>query len=494
MNFRTLLRHTLIYASGIWAGKIIGFIMIPIYTRVLRPSDYGVLELISRTTDIIALVLGMGMASAMLRFHAEAKSDQERRRVVNTAVVCAGAVGVIAAVGFSAFAVPLSKVCLGSVRYALCFRLALIAMGCELCAAVPMVLVRIHERSALFAGVNFGRLAIALCLNIYLVVVLRLGVMGIMISNLIGIAAVLAVLGIVTWRDWSPRLDSRLLKVMLAYSLPLVPCSFAMFVLNFGDRYFVRHYCGLGVLGVYSLGYKICMMMPAMVMDPLGLAWSVVMFTVAARSDAARVYARFFNGFMFCVAFVSLGLSAISHDLVSVMADRTYHDAYKIVPAVMLGMAAWAASNVFETGVLLEKKTYFRTIGHLTSAIVVTAAYMTLIPLFGAMGAAWATVCGFVTMAATTYFFARRLYPIPYDIRRLAVLIGVAAAIYGASQLVPGAGTASTVLIRTMLVLAYPVVLYLVGYFEPENVATAKDFGVSILDRVNKQCRKSASL
>ena len=58
VSFRKLARHILIYGSGVWAGKAIGFIMIPVYTRALNTADYGVLELASRTTDIAALVLG----------------------------------------------------------------------------------------------------------------------------------------------------------------------------------------------------------------------------------------------------------------------------------------------------------------------------------------------------------------------------------------------------------------------------------------------------
>lgn len=483
MNFRALLKHTLIYGSGVWAGKVIGFIMIPVYTRALRPADYGVLELISRTTDVIALVLGMGLASALLRFHAGAKSEKERGRVISTSVFFAGAVGLLAAVGLASAAGPISTVVLGSAQYRPCLVLALIAMGLELCAAVPMVLLRIHERSGLFTAVSLARLVTALSLNIYLVVVLRMGVWGVMVSNLVGISLVMSILVLATRKAWRPALDMRILRAMLAYSLPLVPCSFAMFVLNFGDRYVLRACCGLGVLGVYSLGYKICMVMPALVMEPLGLAWSAVVFTVADCADAGRVYARYFNGFMFCVVFACLWLSALARDIVSVMAAPSYIDAYKIVPVVSLGLAAWAASSVFETGILIEKKTCYRTVGHLTSAVVVTVAYFILIPRYGAMGAAWATVLGFSAMAASTYVFAQRLHPIPYGMRRAALLLGVGGGVYGLTQIVPGQGHALTALARALLVSAYPGLLYVVGYFDGENVAAAKGVAIEALHR-----------
>lgn len=492
MNFRGLLKHTFIYASGVWAGKLIGFLMIPIYTRWLRPTDYGVLEMVSRTTDIVALIVGMGMASALLRFHAEGKSDKERQRVVSTAVSFSAGLGLLCAGVLLAFAEPVSRLLLGSVRYAPCLRLAFVAMGLELCVASPMVLLRMHERSALFTAISLGRLLTALSLNIYLLVVLRMGVIGVFISNLIGISLVLLVLLVASWRSWSARMDVRILKAMLAYSLPLVPCSFAMFVLNFGDRYFLRGYSGLGVLGVYSLGYKICMVMPALVMEPLGFAWSPVVFTLADRPDVGRIYERFFNGFMFCVVFAGLWLSAVARDVIQIMADSSYYEAHRVVPVVMLGLTLWAASTAFETGIMLEKKTYFRTMGHALAAAIVTVSYLVLIPRGGAMGAAWATVCGFGAMAAAVYLLANRLHPIPYDLRRFALLLLVAGGIYACSQLLPGAGRLSTVLLRTLLVLAFPVVLYVTGYFQPDNVVAAKGVIAPILEKAERLCRKSA--
>lgn len=491
MDFRGLLKHTFIYASGVWAGKLIGFLMIPVYTRCLRPADYGVLEMISRTTDIVALIVGMGMASALLRFHAEGKSDKERQRVISTAISSAAILGLICAGLLVAAADPLARAVLGSARYSPSMRLAFLAMGFELCSASPMVLLRMHERSAFFTTLSFGRLLVALSLNIYLLVWLRMGVLGVMISNLVGISMLLLALTICAWRSWKPRVDMRILKAMLAYSLPLVPCSFAMFVLNFGDRYFLRAFCGLAVLGVYSLGYKICMVMPAMVMDPLGMAWSPVVFTLADRADAGHLYERFFNGFMFCVVFTCLWLSAVSRDAIRVMADKGYQDAYKVVPVVTLGLSFWAASTVFETGIMLSKKTYFRTMGHGLAAVVVTAAYVVLIPRFAAMGAAWATVCGFATMAAAVYLLAQRLCQIPYDLRRFVLLLFIAGAIYGVSQTLPGAGKLSTVLARSLLVAAFPLVLYCVGYFQPDNVTAARSALASAFNRANRLCRKS---
>lgn len=470
MSLRKLVRHILIYGSGVWAGKAIGFIMIPFYTRALDRADYGVLELASRTTDIISMVLALGMAAALIRFHAEAKSSEEKDRVIRTAIVSMGVVGFVASCLLALVAPPLGLVLFGTARYGLILRLALVAMGLELATMVPLALLRLQERSALFAAVNLGRLGIGLGLNIYLVVLRHMGVVGVFTSNLVGVSATLLVLMIATRRYWRPDISPSVLRRMLAYSVPLVPSSLAMFVLNFGDRYFLRSFCGLGVLGVYALGYKLCLVMPGLVMEPLGLAWSAVMFEVANREDAGRVYERYFNGYMFCVVFFSLALAALSRDVVKVMADPSYGDAWMIVPVVLLGFVAWASVNVFEIGVLIEKKTWYRTLSCLAAGAVALIAYAVLIPRYGAMGAAWATVLGFAAMSGSSYAFSRRVRPIPYDMRRAGTLIGLGVLTYGATTLVPGVGLVSA-LGRVLIVVTFPALLYVAGYFEPENIA-----------------------
>ena len=470
MNCRKLIRHILIYGSGVWAGKAIGFIMIPFYTRALSPADYGVLELASRTTDIIAMILALGLAAALIRFHAEAKTDEDRERVIRTAVVFAGIVGLAAAGVLAISAGLVSDLVFGTGRYTLVVRLALIGMGLELGTMVPMALLRLQERSALFTAVNLGRLMVALGLNIYLVVLRRMGVVGVFTSNLVGVSLVLVVLFAATRRYWRPSIDLDVLKRMTAYSLPLVPSSLAMFVLNFGDRYFLRSCWGLKTLGVYALGYKLCLVMPGMIMEPLGLAWSAVMFEVANRDDANRVYARYFNGYMFCVVFFSVLIAALSRDLVKVMAAPGYGEAWRIVPVVLLGFIAWSSVNVFEIGALIEKKTYYRTLSCVTAGAVALAAYALLIPRWAGMGAAWATVLGFAAMSATSYVFSRKLRAIPYDMKRAAILVSLGAITYGATVLVPGVGVVSA-LGRACVVAMFPVLLYAVGYFEPENIA-----------------------
>jgi O-antigen/teichoic acid export membrane protein len=177
---------------------------------------------------------------------------------------------------------------------------------------------------------------------------------------------------------------------------------------------------------------------------------------------------------MFCVVFFSLALAATAGDMVSIMAERSYFDAWQVVPVVLLGFFAWASVNIFEIGVLLEKKTYYRTFSCLIGAICAIVTYALFIPRWGVMGAAWATVCSFFAMAVSMWIFSNRLHPIPYDLRRTALIIVLAGGVYILTRLLPGYGNMPILIARISIVMLFPGLLYLIGYFEPKNIESAK--------------------
>src|SRR5512147_2896613 len=80
-------RHTLVYAAGILLAKAVSFAMLPIYTRFLTPSDYGVMELIEMTLDVVAILAGARVAVGIFRYYHKASSDEERDAVISTALM-----------------------------------------------------------------------------------------------------------------------------------------------------------------------------------------------------------------------------------------------------------------------------------------------------------------------------------------------------------------------------------------------------------------------
>ncbi|UCH34987.1 MAG: oligosaccharide flippase family protein, partial [Armatimonadota bacterium] len=294
-------RHAMVYGVASVTSGVIGFIMIPVYTRCLSPAEYGIVELLQLTSNVLGIVLGMGFGTAVLRFYFQYDSERDRHEVISTALAVLVAVGTGVTILLLFGSEWLGRLVLGESGYGLFAALMLLTSLFGLVLIVPLAYVRALERSALYGGIAIGRLLLGLTLNIVFVVVLRMGVLGVLLSALV--VALVSAIGLLggTLRKVRLAVSRVKLRQMATYGGPLVPASLSMFVLHFADRFFLERAASLEQVGLYALGYKFAMMLPMLVMEPFGLVWGAAMFAVAKRDDARDIYGKVCTYF-FCVA------------------------------------------------------------------------------------------------------------------------------------------------------------------------------------------------
>ncbi|MCJ7751829.1 MAG: oligosaccharide flippase family protein, partial [Armatimonadetes bacterium] len=259
-------KHALIYGGGIVISKAVGFVMVPLYTRVLTPADYGLLELLTRGAEVAAIVLTLGFSTSVLRFYYDFKSEQDRNAVISSALVFSALVALVATVPLAAFSEQLSRLFLGTPDHRLFVLLLVFANLFELTCIVPMALLRAREESMLYTAVSISRLVLSLGLNIGLVAVLRLGVLGVLYSGLISGALTAIWLVALSVRKTGLSFSFAKIKPMLIYGLPLVPATLGMFILHSADRFFLSAYAGLDQVGLYALSYRFAMMLPVLIL------------------------------------------------------------------------------------------------------------------------------------------------------------------------------------------------------------------------------------
>jgi O-antigen/teichoic acid export membrane protein len=141
--------------------------------------------------------------------------------------------------------------------------------------------------------------------------------------------------------------------------------------------------------------------------------------------------------------------------------DKAYWNSTSVVPVVMLAYIFYGAYVNFIIGIYLEKKTSYLPFITGIGAIVKIAATYALVPLVGMTGAAWGTVLAFLAMMITLYVITQRLYPIPYEWARVMKLAGATAAFFAV-----GYWGDFWWWQKAGLVLLYPIILWLTGFFE----------------------------
>ncbi|MFN0097652.1 MAG: lipopolysaccharide biosynthesis protein [Gemmatimonadaceae bacterium] len=404
---RSTLRHGGIYTLGVILSRLVGFIMIPVYTRVLVPADYGILEILSLTTDILGMLAGMGIGLAVMRQY-YAAPDEDGRHIVasSAATLLLGVFAVVAVAGLLA-AGSLSPILLGPDQSPNLVRLAVVFLAIGSTIEVPMAMLRARQRSAGVVTIGLVRLMLSLGLNIVFVVVMRLGVAGVLYSSILSALLVGGYLTVQLYRESGVRFDPRVARGLVAFGAPLVLWNISSFVLHYSDRYFLRVFDSLEAVGLYSLGYKLAMLISLMVSGPFSDIWIPKSLEIDRREGerAVPILTSILLVYNLLLVTVAFGVALFAEEVVRLVAGSSFGAAADTVPVLALGMVFFAYRSVGQIGALIRGRSDLIAIATVLAAVVVTLMNILLIPVLGVHGAALATLIAF----AFEFFVMRRL-------------------------------------------------------------------------------------
>ena len=466
---KKLAKHSSVYGLGILLTNSIAFVMIPIYTRFLTTADYGILEIINRTSEILGIILIGGLGLTVLRFYQDSDQKEHQNTVVSTAILWMFLFGSLALVVFFSQSTYISKLLFGTNQYATYIKLMLGTLYFDLFFVIPIVYIQAQIKSVLYILVSMGKFVVGVSLNIYFVCYLKIGIKGILTANFLNSALFGVVLLILTMQKVGIKFNLPLWKKMLVFALPFVPGSLFLFVLNNGDRYFLKIFCSNQIVGLYALGYRIGTLAVLFIMSPFVRVWNALMVEISRRDDFKIVFGRIFTYVMLIYAFVGLGLAVLNREILMVMAGPSYWDASKIVPLVVLAYFFWAISLVTDAGFYIAKKTYYKPFLFGIAALVNILLYWYLIPRYNMLGAAWATVVAFAFFAGLSWKVVNGIFPVKYEYVRFSKLTALALLIYFVSTFVKLKSFWLQVTIKAMLVLSLPLILYFIGFYLQEE-------------------------
>jgi len=429
-DIKKLFKHSATYGVGIILGKIAGFIMLPIYTRYLTPSDYGILQLLMLTTDIIGMVIGAGINHAIIRFYYQYENIKDKNEVISTSFILTILSFSLTFLCLFPFSSILALVIFDDVSYTFYFRLVLVNFLLSSGYEIPLIFIKAQQKSGKFVIINFIRLILQLSLNIYFVMFLKTGVVGILYSSIISSILTSTYVTYDTFKQVQIHFSMRKTKEMVKYGTPLIFSNVGAFILTFSDRYFLKYYATLSDVGIYSLGYKFGMLLSVLLIGPFNQIWSAQLFEIAKKEDAQETFKKVFTYFAIGVITFGLFISIFSKDAIKIMANSAFWKAYEVVPVIVLSYVVYGFFLQFMVGIFVQKKTHYLSIITIIAAISNIIFNLLLIPKYSTMGAAWATVLAFIIRFLGLYFISEKIMPIDYEWTKILKLSAIAIFFY----------------------------------------------------------------
>jgi O-antigen/teichoic acid export membrane protein len=268
------------------------------------------------------------------------------------------------------------------------------------------------------------------------------------------------------------------MREMAAFGLPLILSNVALFTLNFSDRFFLQHLRSLDVVGIYAIGYKFGFMMNYLLVQPFYAMWQSRMYLIHADPDHSRIFGQIFVLYSVLLTYAALGLAVLSPEIIHTMVDARFRSSQVVIPIVAAAYVLYGVGYYAQLGMFLMSKT------HLVGAVSVAAAGLNLvlnyflILHFGMLGAAWATLLSFAAIAVGSYCIAQRTLRLPLAVDRVARALVLGVGFYLLSRFGTQGSLVLTLLIKTALLLLFPVLLWKIRVFsaaEMETLAAAKE-------------------
>jgi O-antigen/teichoic acid export membrane protein len=499
ISSRSFLKHAAVYGLAGLLVQAGGFVLLPLYTSCLTPADYGVLEILSRMADTVGTILMFGgFRQALLTFYQQSASETDRRQVIATALSLFGTTIFIGGGAVLVFAEPLSGLLNGFTHNGgerigpQLFRLALLGILLEPFSQVPLTLLQARVESIRFVTITISQFILRIILCVLLVKYLHGGVAGALASTaIIGTAFGLGLCGREVLR--SPGLPTlHHLRGLLRFALPLVPGGLCFFMLHHGDRFFLLRCRDLHEVGTYALGYKLAMGVVMFSLSPLYMVWSSQMYKVAEGDEAAEIFGAAITRILSAYLLVALALALFQDDVVLLLGGAPYAGAAAIVAPVLLAYFFQSAASLMDAGLYVRHRTGLKLAITLATTIVMLSMYALLIPWLGGMGAALATLVGFFFLAVCTWAVSRRVFPVRYEWRRLAALLGLAIGLWLLSRTLPSAMWVWP--IKAGMWLAYPVVLWAAGFVSQREKEHIRSLIEMIKQRLERMRERSGNV
>jgi O-antigen/teichoic acid export membrane protein len=451
-------------------SKFIAVLLLPVYTRYISPSGYGVVELLANGVIFISIIVRFGIIEAFLRFYYsdedQARRDALARRAVRFLVVTS----TLAAAALAVAAQPLSRVVLGH-RDATTFLIAVLGLWSFTNLELAYGLLRVDERIRTYAIASLINVAITIVASIVLVVGFKQGARGLLLGNYGASTIVLFGLWWTMRHRLGPqRVGGEDLPLLLRFGVPTVPAEISVYALSIVDRYYIYHSRSPALAGLYSIAVKLAGAV-AFIVRGFQYAWPPLAYSVSDDAQAARLYGLVTTYYIVVSGWVVCGLALLGRWVLRLLAAHSFYGAYRALPWVALGWAMyglWVVFLVIAGRAQVTTRNFPASLAGLVANVILI---IVLVPPLGIAGAGIALCGAYVVMLGFMHILTRRAFRVDFEWRRLAQLIAVMGGVAVAGDLLLPTHGAAGLLARGASFLAIPAILYLTRFAHPQELA-----------------------
>ncbi|MBS0000629.1 MAG: polysaccharide biosynthesis C-terminal domain-containing protein [Cyclobacteriaceae bacterium] len=455
-RIKTLAKETAIYGISSILGRMLNWLLVPIYTQYLIPAEYGIVTELYAYVAFLVILYTYGMETAYFRFSTAGKHDEinvfnlSQTSIIFSSLLLSSVLIVFSTAIVNYLEYP------GQERYIVWFALIL---AIDAISAIPFAKLRLEGKSKKFAAYKLINIFINIGLNLFFIVYCSKVVQQegnlplknliisffneenlvdyIFISNLVANGFLIVLMSHMIFR-MKIVLDRQTLKSMYRYAFPIMVMSLAGVTNEMLSRAvlkkwlpdgFYEHYSNQAALGIFGAAYKLSVFM-TLAIQAFRYAAEPFFFTRAKDMDSRNLFSKVMQVYIIFSSFILI-LISLNLDIIGRLFLRSpaYREGLVVVPILLLANLFLGIYYNLSVWFKLTDKTYYGTFISLAGALITIVLNFILIPYIGYLGSAFATLFCYSTMAAANFYLGQKHYPVPYEIKKGLLYILLASVI-----------------------------------------------------------------
>ena len=480
---KSLFKNLSIYGLGGILTKSISFLLLPLYTRLLLPGDYGILALVGIVGSVLGILYGFMLSSGFIRNYYDSSEEKQKRILFSSALwfIFFNAL-FFSLIGIS-FSEQISSLIFKFPNGSIYIKLIVISTMLYSCSPVFYGLLMVKEQSKKYVAVNIITLIATLSSTIILLVVFKLTVKGVLVGGIIGKSIEIIILTLLMRNNINFVMSWSAVFEMLKFSGPLIPSQLSFMILSLSDRFFLQGYKNVSDVGLYSLGYKFAALIPLLAIGPLK-AWGPYIFSLIKNPEKCKnTIADFSRYYLAGILFLAILISVFSREVLMMMAKNDYWYAYKVVYILCLSSVFWGIMSVTAYGFHIVKLTWIMVIIEILGAGLNLILNYLFIPTYGMIGASVATSLSFLFILIGYFVFLKVVYPIPFRYFKFIIAFIISGGVYYISTFIQF-GVIKSISLKFFVILLFPTMLIISGYFKEIELQKIKKLIINTMRKI----------
>lgn len=413
------LNKVVIFATGKILPQVVNFLLLPIYTIYLSPTDYGIIEAMLVIGAILTIFYSLATERALFRVYYDYKTEEDKKKFIGNVSFLIFVSANIFLVLIFYFKNLFSKIYL-EIPFNPYYIYIIITTYITTFSYIPQTLYQVQEKAKKFMAISLAVFFIEIIFIFYFIVLKNQGAIGFLKGKLMAAIFMLPVNLTIINKNSLFKLDLKIIKNIIAFSLPMFPVLLISWVMNMSNRIFIENFFSLKEVGLFSMAFRISSIV-TILLGAIYTTYNPIFYRLANENNKSKIQ-KINTVLLFIIFFIALTVGFFVKDIFLLL-NNNYQESQYYVSYLIFSIAINYITSIFTLMIYQNKRSLIIVFINFFIALLGIIFNFLLVPKYGSFGACWANIITSSIMLLITIIVAKKNYYIPFRFDLLTYLI-----------------------------------------------------------------------